>query len=125
MIDIRKGEFSADEMIKHMRSPGTGAMVSFLGTVRSDENVTGLEFECYRDMALKELEGLRQSAITKFHVNDVGIIHRVGQLKVGEDIVLIVVSAGHRHEAFKACRYLIDELKKIVPIWKKDIKITV
>jgi molybdopterin synthase catalytic subunit len=121
MIDIREDGFNVDEMIKSLKTSETGAVVTFIGTVRNDENVEGLDFECYKDMALKELEGLKQSAVTKFHLNDVGIIHRVGKLSLGEDIVLIAVSAGHRDEAFTACRYLIDELKKIVPIWKKEI----
>ncbi len=122
MIDIRTEDFTLDEVIKNLRSPKTGAIVSFLGTVRNDKNMKGLKIECYRDMAMKEMEGLRQNAISKFHVNDVAIIHRIGTLRVGEDIVYIAVSSARRDEAFKACRYLIDELKKIVPIWKKELQ---
>jgi len=79
-----------------------------------------MEFEHYPGMAEKQLETLRSEAIERFGVIEVAIVHRYGKIEIGEDIVLIVVAAGHRAEAFEACRWCIDELKKIVPIWKKE-----
>jgi molybdopterin synthase catalytic subunit len=82
--------------------------------------VAKLEFEHYPGMAEKKLAEIRERAIRDFGVIDATIIHRVGTLPVGADIVLIVVAAAHRDEAFQACRFCIDELKRITPIWKKE-----
>ena len=71
-------------------------------------------------MGRKTLQDLVENAKKKFQINDVTIIHRYGKLKIGDNIVCIAVSAGHRKDAFKACEWLINELKKIVPIWKKE-----
>ena len=79
-----------------------------------------MEIEVYPEMAEKQLEAIRGEAIEKFGVEDILVVHRYGDLKVGDNIVLVAVSAGHRAEAFDACRYVIDELKKRVPIWKRE-----
>lgn len=124
-VRIQKGPFSPDEEIARLKKSSTsiGAIVTFLGTTRDisrGKAVTKLEFEHYPGMAEKKLEEIRQRAIREFGVIDAVIVHRVGLLPVGEDIVLIAVAAGHRDEAFKACRFCIDELKRITPIWKKE-----
>lgn len=95
-------------------------MVTFLGTVR-DDGVERLELEAFREAALPELMRIRDEASTRFNLLSVQIVHRTGSLSVGEDIVAIVCSAGHREEAFLGCRYIIEELKARVPIWKKEI----
>jgi molybdopterin synthase catalytic subunit len=79
-----------------------------------------MKIEVYEDMALKELETIREEAIKKFGVHKISVIHRYGDLNVKDDIVFIAVSAGHRAEAFDACRYVIEELKIRVPLWKKE-----
>ncbi len=79
-----------------------------------------LDFEHYPGMAEKKLGEIRERAIREFGVIDATIIHRIGTMPVGENIVLIVVAAAHRDEAFRACRFCIDELKRITPIWKKE-----
>ncbi len=124
-VCIQKGPFSLDEEIKRLKkaSSSIGAIVTFLGTTRDIsgvKQVAKLEFEHYPGMAEKKLGEIRTRAIQEYGVIEVTIIHRIGVLPVGEDIVLVAVAARHRDEAFKACRFCIDELKKITPIWKKE-----
>jgi MoaE-MoaD fusion protein len=106
--------------IKH---PEDGATVIFDGVVR--DNTRGrrtlyLDYEAYEEMARKRLEELAAQSITQFEVRDVAIVHRLGRLEIGETSVLIVVAAAHRGAAFDACRWLIDTLKRTVPIWKRE-----
>jgi molybdopterin synthase catalytic subunit len=79
-----------------------------------------LDYEAYREMALPQMNALAAEALTRFGVRDIAILHRVGRLAVGESSVLIAVASAHRGAAFDACRWLIDTLKKQVPIWKKE-----
>jgi molybdopterin synthase catalytic subunit len=116
---IQEEDFSLDELVQRLKRPELGAIVTFLGVVRADPGVTGIAVEIYREMAAAELEKLEQEALEKFEIETVEIVHREGSLKVGENIVAILVGARHRAEAFRACEYLIDELKKRVPIWKQ------
>jgi len=123
MIEISDDDFSIDEVILNTRRPSMGAVVMFLGTVRDmtkGNPVEKLEFEADKELAVKELEQIRQEAIDKFQVTDVSIIHRTGILQLGENIVIIAVGAAHREQAFKGCRYAIEELKKRATIWKKE-----
>lgn len=111
---------SAVEKTKH---PEDGAAVVFDGVVR--DNTRGrctlyLDYEAYEEMALKQMEELATQALVRFQVRDVAIIHRLGRIEIGETSVLIVVAAAHRAAAFDACRWLIDTLKRTVPIWKKE-----
>jgi len=123
MIKVIKGDFSVDEELRYLAKPSVGGLVTFIGTVRDESeagHVEKMEIEVYPEMAERQLETIRGEAISKFGVEDVLVIHRYGVLKVGDNIVLVAVSAGHRAEAFAACRYVIDELKKRVPIWKRE-----
>lgn len=121
MIKITKKDFTLDDTIKRMKKIDTGAVVSFLGIVR-DDNIKGMKIEIYKEMAESELKKLENNARKRFDVKDVIIIHRYGSLDIGDNIVLIAVSSSHRKDAFRACEYLIDELKKAAPIWKEEIK---
>jgi len=106
-----------------MKASSVGGIVTFIGTVRGEsegEAIDRMEIEIYPEMAEKQLRAIRDESIEKFNVNEMRIIHRFGELHLGDNIVLIAVSAGHRAEAFDACRYAIDELKKRVPIWKRE-----
>ena len=106
-----------------LRDGSDGAMVTFDGKVRNNTRgraTLHLDYEAYEEMALKQMAGLRDEAMATFGVRDVAIVHRLGRLVVGETSVLIVVSSAHRGAAFEACRYVIDTLKKTVPIWKKE-----
>ncbi|MDD1653461.1 MAG: molybdenum cofactor biosynthesis protein MoaE [Methanomicrobiales archaeon] len=98
-----------------------GAVVTFLGTVRDDE-IEELEIEAYEDASLTELQRIHDEAMGKFGLETVTIIHRVGTLRVGDHILLIVVSAGHRQEAFAGCEYVLERIKETVPIWKKEVR---
>ena len=125
IVRIQEGPFSLDAEIARIKntSRAIGGIVTFLGTTRDISRggrVAKLEFEHYAGMAEKKLAEIRDRAISDNGVIDVTIIHRFGTMPVGENIVLIVVAAEHRDEAFKACRFCIDELKRIAPIWKKE-----
>ncbi len=124
-VRIQQAPFSIEREIAELKTASTaiGAVVSFLGTTRDlsgERRVSQLEFEHYPGMAEKKLQEIRDRALQDYGVIDVVIVHRVGIVPVGEDIVLIAVAAGHRDEAFRACRFCIDELKRITPIWKKE-----
>ena len=124
-VRVQTETFSVDEEIARIKqsSRSVGGIVTFLGTTRDVSHGTGvekLEFEHYPGMAERTLEEIRRRAIADHGAIDATIIHRVGCLPVGEDIVLVVVAAEHRDGAFAACRFCIDELKRITPIWKKE-----
>jgi len=103
--------------------PAAGASVLFLGTTRNENSVrrvTRLEYEAFAGMALREMRQLARQASRRWPLRRVAMVHRIGVVPVGEASVGIAVSAGHRGEAFDACHWLIDRLKEIVPIWKKE-----
>ncbi len=125
-IRIQYENFSVEEEISEVKKTSSmaGAVVTFTGSVRdfSDgRGVRAIEFDEYREMALMAMEKLRCDAVSQFKVLDVRIIHRVGRIAAGEDIVLIVAAAEHRREAFEAAHWCIDTLKKNVPLWKKEM----
>ena len=106
-----------------VRDPKAGAVVTFVGTTRNvnaGRNVKRLEYEAFASMATKEMRSLAAQAKKRWPLRKVAMVHRTGVVPVGEASVAIAVSAGHRGEAFDACRWLIDRLKEIVPIWKKE-----
>jgi len=120
---IIRTAINTEEVLSRIKRPEDGAAVVFEGVVR--DNTRGrrtlyLDYEAYEEMALKQMEGLAEQALRQFKVRDVAIIHRLGRLEIGETSVLIVVASAHRGPAFDACRWLIDTLKKTVPIWKKE-----
>ena len=120
MIKITAEDISIDEMVKRAKSDDAGAIVTFLGSVR-DDGIKRMQVEAFSEAALAELQAIRDEAINRFSLKSVQVVHRTGSLLVGESIVAIVCSAGHREEAFAGCRYIIEELKKRAPIWKKEI----
>lgn len=100
-----------------------GAALVFEGIVRNQtrgRKTLYLEYEAYEQMAVTQLENLATESLEKFQVRDVAIVHRLGRLEIGETSVLIAVASAHRAAAFEACRWLIDTLKRTVPIWKKE-----
>ena len=111
------------EIRETMEDPEDGAAVLFEGVVRNNSRgrrTVFLDYEAYEPMALNEMEKLAQAALEKFKVRDVAVVHRLGRLGVGETSIAIGVASAHRAAAFEACRWLIDTLKKTVPIWKKE-----
>ncbi len=117
------GRSTRTEVVAGVKAGADGAVCVFDGIVR--DNTRGrrtlyLDYEAYREMALEQMRGLADEARTRFGVRDVAMVHRLGRLGVGETSVLIAVASAHRGAAFEACRWLIDTLKKTVPIWKKE-----
>jgi molybdopterin synthase catalytic subunit len=120
---LTRDVIEADELVAGARQGEDGAVVVFDGIVRNhtrNRQTLHLDYEAYEEMALKQIDELSRDAITRFGVRHVTLVHRLGRLKVGETSVLIVVASAHRAQAFDACRWLIDTLKKTVPIWKKE-----
>ncbi len=121
MIDIIENDFCIDEIVKMSKREDVGAIVTFLGIVR-DDGIDEIEVEAYREAAIPELEKIRDEAVKKFNLKSVHIMHRVGSLKVGENIAIIACSSSHRNEAFSGCSYILEELKSRAPFWKKEIR---
>ena len=119
-------------LVEELKRGKDGAVVVFEGIVRNhsrdpsrdqksgDRATLYLEYESYEPMALEKMREITAEVKRDFPVDRVGIVHRLGRLEIGEASVVIVVTSGHRREAFEACRYTIDRLKRIVPIWKKE-----
>jgi len=110
-------------VLEGLKRPEDGAAAVFEGVVRNQtrgRRTLYLDYEAYEDMALKRLESLIEQARKNFKIRDAAVVHRLGRLQVGETSVLIVVASAHRAAAFDACRWLIDTLKKTIPIWKKE-----
>lgn len=125
-VRIQIEDFSQDDEIDAMRgsSKRIGGIATFLGCARDfseGREVSEISFEAYGSMALAEMNALRSEAIEKFALIDARLVHRIGTVKGGDNIVFIAAGAEHRAAAFDACRWLIDELKARVPIWKKEI----
>jgi molybdopterin synthase catalytic subunit/molybdopterin converting factor small subunit len=119
---VRERIDSAAELEK-IKQPEDGSAVVFEGVVRNHSRgrrTLFLEYEAYEEMAHKQMESLAEQALGRFKVRDVAMVHRLGRLEIGETSVLIVVASAHRAAAFEACRWLIDTLKRTVPIWKKE-----
>ena len=115
-IDTRK-------IVDSLKLGEDGAALVFEGIVRNQtrgRRTLYLDYEAYEDMALQEMESLAARALQQFPIRDVAIVHRLGRLEIGQTSVLIAVASAHRGAAFDACRWLIDTLKKTVPIWKKE-----
>jgi molybdopterin synthase catalytic subunit len=120
MIEIRREDFSVDDITKKMVNPKIGAISIYLGTVREFPTGIGLEFED-ANHAARKLEEIEKRAIDRFDVEEVAIVHRVGFLGISENILLVAVSATHREPAFSACRSIIDDIKDVHKSWGKEI----
>ena len=124
MIQIVESEIDVNALLTAVSSRQSGAVVLFLGNTREftgDKHTTFLSYECYNEMALAKLEELKNEAIKKWGLLEVAMVHRIGQVDPGETSVAIAVASEHRLPAFEAGNWLIDTLKKVVPIWKKEI----
>jgi len=122
-VRIVREPIDTESVLRNLRRPEDGAAVVFDGVVRNNtrgRRTLYLDYEAYEAMALKQMQALADEARLRFRVRDVSILHRLGRLEIGETSVLIVVASAHRGPAFDACRWIIDTLKKTVPIWKKE-----
>jgi molybdopterin synthase catalytic subunit len=123
LILLVRERIDADALVRHVRTAGDGAIVTFDGCVRNQSHgrkTLYLDYEAYESMALAKMGEIAADVHAKFPIDRVAIAHRLGRLAIGETSVFIAVSAPHRAAAFEACRYAIDTLKHSVPIWKKE-----
>ena len=123
MVEIVETPMDFAAVTDRVRSDLAGAVCLFLGTVREmtgDRRTSSLDYEAYPGMAVKKMEELEAECRRRWPVIEVAIVHRVGHLELGEVSVAVAVSTPHRGDSFDACRWLIDTLKEVVPIWKKE-----
>jgi molybdopterin synthase catalytic subunit len=112
------------ELVRYVGDPEAGAIVPFIGTTRNNNEgrkVIALDYEAYPEMAEKELARIGADAAKRWPICRMAIVHRLGPVRIGEASVIIVVSSAHRDAAFAASRFAIEEIKKTVPIWKKEV----
>jgi MoaE-MoaD fusion protein len=123
IVALTREKIDRDTLLAKLKQPADGAVVVFDGIVR--DNTRGrktlyLDYEAYEEMALRQMQTLAREAAERFAIDRVGIVHRLGRLEIGESSIVILVTSAHRAAAFDACRWLIDTLKRTVPIWKKE-----
>ncbi|MCA9029207.1 MAG: molybdenum cofactor biosynthesis protein MoaE [Planctomycetaceae bacterium] len=123
MIELTHDPIDYTALTEQVRSHYSGAVLLFLGTVREmtqGRRTLALDYDAYPEMALKQMQLLAEEAQAKWPITKLGIVHRLGHLELGDISVAIAVSTPHRHQAYEAGRFLIDELKERVPVWKKE-----
>ncbi|MGA9161080.1 MAG: molybdenum cofactor biosynthesis protein MoaE [Actinomycetota bacterium] len=123
LVRITADPVGADEAVTFVADPAAGGTCVFLGTVRDHSNagqVTGLTYEAWEEQAQRRLEGVAEEMFGRWPLRRVAFLHRWGELAVGDVSVVVACSAPHRAEAFEACRHGIEQLKRDVPIWKKE-----
>jgi molybdopterin synthase catalytic subunit len=124
MIKLTEEPIDVQAVVDEARSGNAGAVNVFIGTVRnktSGKEVVRLEYEAYDKMAVKKMEEVLAEARTRWPVEKAAVVHRKGVLQIGEAAVVIAVSTPHRKASFEACEFIIDTMKQVVPIWKKEI----
>ena len=118
-VRITKDDVDIAKLIEESKKESMGAIVVFDGIVRND-GIDKIELSAYIEGATKEIEDIVADAEKKFNLLSVEVIHRIGVLDVGDNILVIVIGAGHRKEAFSGCEYILEEIKTRAPIWKKE-----
>jgi molybdopterin synthase catalytic subunit len=124
MFRVTDKPINLQELVDFVTDPEAGAVATFIGTTRNNNEgrkVIALDYEAYPEMAEKQLARLGQEASQKWPICRMAIVHRLGPVQITEPSVIIAVSAAHREAAFAACRFAIEEIKKTVPIWKKEV----
>ena len=124
MIEITEQQLDSEKITNFVRRNSNGAVVTFLGNTRDNfegKGVIRLEYEAYVKMAVKKLEEIRQEMMQEFGIEDIAIAHRIGVVDIGETSLVVAVASPHRTEAFQACHKVVDRVKEIVPIWKKEV----
>src|SRR5262245_33662917 len=124
MFRVTNQPIDLDELVRYVTDPEAGAIVPFIGTTRNNNEgrtVIALDYEAYPEMAEKELARIGDDARKQWQIRRMAIVHRLGPVQIGEASVIIAVSSAHRDAAFAACRFAIEEIKKTVPIWKKEV----
>ena len=121
MTHLTQSAISLDSLLAEVQSPERGGACVFLGTVRNDDDVTAIEYSAYDDMANAEIERMLAETRERWPEARVALQHRLGPIPAGEASIAIAAAAPHRADAFAACRYMIEEVKQRLPIWKKEI----
>ncbi len=124
MFRVTRNPINLQELVEFVTDPEAGAIVTFIGTTRNNNEgrrVIALDYEAYPEMAEKRLARLGEEAKKRWSIQRIAIVHRIGPVQITEPSVIIAVSAAHRADAFEACRFAIEEIKKSVPIWKKEV----
>ena len=124
IIQLTREPLNRDALVTAVSHPSVGGIVVFEGVVRDNargKQVHYLEYDLYEEMAIEQIRTIIAQAQRRWGVEHVVVAHRFGRLEIGEACVIIVVASPHRGEAFDACRYIIDTLKRTVPIWKKEV----
>jgi len=123
MFRLIREPIDIPQITESLQKPEDGAVVVFEGVVRNnarDKAVRFLEYDAYESMALKKMEEVGSRAKSEYAIRDIAIVHRLGHMDIGECSIVIVIASAHRGPAFDACRFAIDTIKEIVPIWKKE-----
>ncbi len=124
MIKIVEHEIDTNQLLNSVSNPDAGANLLFVGTTRrftGESETTQLNYDCYRAMAEKKLQELTSEAETRWQLTGCNIVHRIGNVSVGEASLAVAISSTHRDEAFEAGRWIIEKLKQVVPIWKQEV----
>ena len=124
MITITETQLDIQSFTDYVLGDENGAVNTFLGVTRNSTDgraVVKLEYECYLPMAQKKLEEIKNEAVRKWEISSVAIGHRIGTLDIGETSLVVAVSGPHRAAVFEVCQYIVDTIKEIVPIWKKEL----
>jgi molybdopterin synthase catalytic subunit len=124
MFEIKRDPLHVEEVVDKVKSDSSGAIATFIGTVRNEsmgKRVLYLEYDAYEEMAIKKLREIGEEIKKKWELDKIAVTHRIGRLDIGERSVVIAVSAPHRKDALLACQYIINRIKEIVPIWKKEV----
>jgi MoaE-MoaD fusion protein len=123
LVEVVRERIVPQEIVTRLERPQDGAVVVFEGIVRDhsrNRRTLYLDYDAYEEMAVKQMRSLAAEALKRFPIRNLALVHRLGRLQIGETSVFIAVCSAHRAAAFDACRWLIDTLKKTVPIWKKE-----
>ena len=120
-IEILTSDLDIAKAVEFVADPAAGGIATFLGTTRAEESLVALDYEAYNEMAMQQLRSLAAQARQRWPIVRLAVLHRVGRVEVKQSSVVIAVSTPHRADAFEACRFLIDSLKKDVAIWKKEV----
>jgi molybdopterin synthase catalytic subunit len=124
LIRITAEPLVPEPFLQHVRRDDSGAVALFLGVVRDNNmgrRVLYLEYDAYPEMAERKLREVAEEAQARWPITDVAIAHRTGRLEIGETSLLVAVSSPHRHDAFAACQHIVNRVKEVVPIWKKEV----
>ncbi len=123
-VELTHQPLDPERITAQVRQDANGAVVTFLGTTRDSfkgKRVIKLEYEAFEEMALKKLDEVRREIQAQFGVEDIAITHRIGTVPIGQISLIIAVASPHREKAFIACHKAVDQIKAIVPIWKKEV----